>query len=428
MPNSDDQPADSRADQPKPAIEPARNPSPTTSNRPGPLQGLRVLEIGEMVAAPYCAKLLGDLGAEVIKVERPVEGDRSRLRGPFPDDTPHAERSALFLYLNTSKRSVTLDLASEQGPAIFRRLAADVDIVVEDRPPGEFAELGLDYDALAKDNPGLIVTSITPFGQTGPNRANKSEHVNLYHSAGHASPFTPPSQQQSRAASKAGGYLGEYDAGLVAAVGTLAAVLGREWSGTGQHVDVSKQEAMMSLERVTIGRYANEPDPFSGRGPGGLINAKDGYLIVNTLEPRQWEGLLDTMGRPEWGKADWCREPAQRMERMAEIQQHIAEWAGTRTRDEIYHAAQSHGTPAGPVRNVEEVMAWNQSREREFFRELIHPEVGAVEYPTGPCRFSSLDWVGSAAPLLGQHNATVFGDALGYSRDELARLAEQGVI
>jgi len=390
------------------------------------LVGLRVLEVGEMVAAPYCAKLLGDLGANVVKVERPGEGDRSRSLGPFPEDRPHPEKSALFLYLNTSKRSVTLDFGSEPGRAVFRRLAADVDILVEDRPPGELAGLGLGYEALAEANPALIEISITPFGQTGPNRGHLSEHLNLYHSAGHASPFTKPSQHRARAASKAGGYLGEYDAGLMAAVATLAAVLGRAISGSGQHVDVSKQEAMMNLERVTIGRFANEPDPFSGRGPAGLIAAKDGYLIINTLEPRQWEGLLDMMGRPAWGNAEWCRDPAQRVERSEEIHAHISAWAAERTRDEIYHAAQRHGTPAGPVRNVEEVMAWNQAREREFFRELVHPAVGALEYPTAPYRFSSLDWSGTAAPLLGQHNAEVLGDLLG--DEELSRLTERGVV
>ncbi len=374
-----------------------------------------------MVAAPYCAKLLGDLGADVIKLERPGTGDRSRLLGPFPQDVPHAERSALFLYLNTSKRSVTLDLASQTGRETFGRLASGVDILVEDRPPGELAGLGLGYAALADTNSRLIVTSITPFGQTGPNRAHKSEHLNLYHSAGHASPFQRQSIPLSRAASKAGGYLGEYDAGLMAAVGTLAAVLGRELNGRGQHVDVSKQEAMMGLERVTIGRFANEPDPFSGRGPGGLVQAKDGYLIINTLEPRQWEGLLDAMGRPEWGQADWCKDPAQRVERMEEIQRHIGQWAAERTRDEIYHMAQNHGTPSGPVRNVEEVMAWNQARERKFFRELIHPEVGPIDYPTGAYRFSGSDWVGSAAPLLGQHNPDVNGDSLGGSIEVLRR-------
>jgi len=394
----------------------------------GALFGLRVVEIGEMVAAPYCAKLLADLGADVVKIERPGGGDPARRRGPFPDDVAHAERSALFLYLNTSKRSVTLDLDDPAAGPLFRGLVAGADILVEDRAPGWLAERGLGHQALAADDPRLIVTSITPFGQTGPNRMHESRHLNLYHSAGHASPFQAPSADETRAAPKAGGYLGEYDAGLMAAVGTLAAVLGRELSGAGQHIDISKQEAMMALERVTIGRFANEPDPFSGRGPGGLIRAKDGYIIINTLEPRQWEGLVEMMGRPEWTRAEWCQAPEQRTQRMEEIQRHVGQWAADRTRDEIYHAAQAHGTPAGPVRNVAEVIAWNQAREREFFRELHHPEVGTLEYPTASYRYSETDWVGRAAPLLGEHNRELFGGALGYTSAQLSRFAQRGVI
>jgi crotonobetainyl-CoA:carnitine CoA-transferase CaiB-like acyl-CoA transferase len=387
-----------------------------------------VLEIGEMVAAPYCAKLLADLGADVLKVESPGAGDPARLRGPFPDDRPHPERSALFLYLNTSKRSITLDLESEEGRRIFARLAERVDVLVEDRMPEVLANLGLSYDALAVRNPSIVVTSITPFGQTGPNRRHRSQHLNLYHSAGHTSPFGAAASREGRAPSKAGSYLGEYDAGLSAALGTLAAVLGREVTGKGQHVDVSKQEAMMCLERVTIGRFANEPDPFSGRPPGGLVRAKDGYFIVTALEPHQWEGLLDTMGRPAWAEAEWCRDPAERRARAEEVQRHIGEWAAGLTRDEIYHRAQANGTPVAPVRSVAEVMEWNQARERDFFRELVHPEVGRHIQPTAPYRFSETPWMGSAAPLLGEHNRAVYVEALGYSESDLARLAESGII
>ena len=249
------------------------------SKREGPLRGLRVVEVGEMVAAPYCAKLLGDLGADVVKIERPGSGDPARQRGPFPDGHPDGEHSALFLYLNTSKRSIVLDLDSGNGADTFRRLVADADVLIEDRAPGTMAALGLGYEHLAKEDPRLIVTSITPFGQSGPNRMHKSHHLNLYHSAGHASPFESPALQQERAAPKAGGYLGEYDAGLTAALGTLAAVLGRQNTGRGQHIDCSKQEAMMCLERVTIGRFANEPDPFSGRGGPGGLTAGAGRLL-----------------------------------------------------------------------------------------------------------------------------------------------------
>jgi len=383
----------------------------TADAEPASLSGLTVLELGEMVAAPYCTKLLADLGAHVIKLESPDGGDPARRRGPFPNDIPHPERSALFLYLNTSKRSVTLDITTEAGRRQFEQLVDQADILVEDRAPDELTSAGLGFEALSARNPKLIMTSITPFGQTGPSRHHRSHHLNLYHSAGHTSPFGMAEPGDGPAPSRAGGYLGEYDAGLTAAVGTLAAVFGREATGRGQHIDASKQEAMMCLERVTIGRFANEPNPFSGPGrPGGLVRAKDGWVMLTTLETHQWEGLLRAMGNPDWVKPEWNEDPFARMKSADEINGHIEAWAATRSRDEIYHAAQSEGTPAAPVRNVAEVLEWAQARERGYFRELDHSEVGPLSYPTASYQCSRTHWMGSAAPLLGEHNDEVLGE------------------
>ncbi len=394
----------------------------------GALSGLSVVELGSMVAAPYCGKLLADLGADLVKVETPGFGDPARRRGPFPDDVPHLERSALFLYLNTSKRGVTLDLGAEPGRHIFRDLVQGADVLIEDRPPGELERIGLGYAGLSESNPRLIVTSITPFGQTGPYSGYRSHHLNSYHAGGHSSPFHVPGAAEGRPPAKAGGELGDYDAGLTAAIGAIAAVMGRVASGRGQHVDVSKQEAMMCMERVDVGRLTNDPNPQPRRMVGGLTGAKDGYLMLTPLEKHQWESLIRAMGEPDWSKADWCREEKGRLEHAAEAKQHIDAWAAELTRDEIYHTCQAAGTPAGPVRNVAEVQAWQQARARGFFVELDHPEAGTQVYPTAPYRFSKTPWAGSRAPLLGEHNQEVYGDGLGYSREDLVRLAAAEVI
>lgn len=379
----------------------------------GPLSGLRVLELGESVAAPYCTKLLGDLGADVVKIEHPDGGDPSRARGPLLDGIFDPERSGSFLYLNTSKRSIRLDLQRSEDREIFSALAARADVLVEDRAPGSLATVGLHHPALARINPALIVTSVTPYGQTGPYAHHRSRHLNLYHAGGHASPFARIGADQ-RAPSRAGGYLGEYDAGLTAALGTLAAVYGRARTGRGQHVDCSKQEAMMCLERVTIGRFANEPDPFSGPGgPGGLSRAKDGWVMLTTLEQHQWEGMLRAMDDPEWAQAEWCQTPAGRMEHMDEIAARKDAWGETLTREEIYHRAQAEGTPAAPVRNVAEVLAWRQPRARGFFRDLDHPHAGRLATPTAPYDFSKTPWVGTRAPLLGEHDREIRAELAG---------------
>jgi len=378
----------------------------TTPVATGALAGLRVLELAENVAAPYCAKLFADLGADVIKIERP-SGDPSRGRGPFPGDRPHPERSALYLYLNTNKRSQVLDLEIEADRVRFQALADEADILIDDRAPGELDALGLGFDALSKRNPGLIVCSVTPFGQSGPNSRFKSQHLNLYHGGGHSSPFAMPTGD--RAPSRAGGYLGEYDAGLTAAVGVLGAVYARERDGHGQHIDVSKQEAMMCLERVTIGRYANEPDPFGQRGgPGGLLRAKDGWVMLTTLEAHQWAGLVAAMDSPAWTQEPWCADPLQRRQNMERVQQRLESWTSTLPAEEIYHLAQAQGTPAAPVRNVAEVLDWPQANARGFFQPLDHPQAGTLRYPTRTCDARETRAPGRAAPLLDQHAGEIF--------------------
>ena len=396
---------------------------------PGALAGLSVLELGRMVAAPYCGKLLADLGADVVKVEDPGSGDPARRRGPFPDDLPHPERSGLFLYLNTSKRSITLDLGTETGRRIFRSLVAQVDILIEDTSPGELERLGLSYPTLAELNPRLIMTSITPFGQTGPYQNYRSHHLNLYHCSGHTSSVQPPGSTDDRPPPMGGGYVGEYDGGLVAAVGTMAAVLGRNPNGSGQHIDLSKQEAMMCLERVDIGRLTNDPNPKPWRSLlGGLPKAKDGYFQITPIENHQWAGLMQVMGKPAWSTADWCKDEIGRQDHRDEIRGRIDEWAADLTRDEIYHLTQTQGVPVGPVRNVAEVRDWDQAKARDFFVELEHPDAGKQVYPTAAYRFSKTPWNGAPAPRLGEHNQEIYCDLLGYSLQDLTQLSASGVI
>jgi crotonobetainyl-CoA:carnitine CoA-transferase CaiB-like acyl-CoA transferase len=393
------------------------------------LEGLSVLEVGSLVAAPYCAKLLADLGAEVIKVEPPGTGDPARHRSPFPSDRPHPERSGLYLYLNTSKRSITLGLDTEGGRRILRRLLCEADVLIEDCAPAEVERLGLAPASLAELNPRLVHTSITPFGTSGPYRDYRTHHLNVYHSSPHTTFSYAPGSEPKRAPARAGRYLAEYDAGLTAALGTLAAALQAASSGRGQRVEVSKQEALLCIERVDIGRHINSPKPPPWRGSvGGLLHAKDGYVMVTPVQDHQWQGLVRAMGSPEWTQADWCRSEAERQEHRDEIQPRIQEWAATLTRDEIYHRLQAAGTPAGPVQNVAEVRAWEQATARGSFVEIDHPDAGEQTYPSAPYRFSGGGCSEARAPRLGEHNEEIYCGRLGYSLADLAFLTAAGVI
>ena len=385
-----------------------------------------------MGAAPYCGKLLADLGADVLKLEQPRVGDPSRRQGPFPNDVPHPERSALFLYLNTNKRSVTLDPSSEAGRRVFERLVAEADVLIEDCAPRERESLELDLAGLRERNPQLVVTSITPFGETGPYRDYKSHHINLYHASGQTSFGYTAQQDAERPPPKAGGYLGEYDAGLTAAVGALGAIVGRGSDGEGQLVGVSKLEALMCVERVDIGRLTNDPNPQPWRGGiGGMMKAKDGYFMITAAQNHQWQGIVRAMGNPEWAQGEQFKDETSRMEHRDAMQEKLNAWGAEHTRDEIYHLLQSEGAPAASVRNVAEVLDSQQSRARGYFAEVEHREAGTLQYPTLPYLFSGMSSDAArmrAAPLLGEHNEEIYCGQLGYTREDLPRLAAAGVI
>jgi crotonobetainyl-CoA:carnitine CoA-transferase CaiB-like acyl-CoA transferase len=393
------------------------------------LKGLTVLEVGSLVAAPYCTKLLADMGSEVIKVEAPGTGDPARHRSPFPGDRPHPEKSGLFLYLNTGKRSITLDLRTEGGRRILARLVELADVLIEDRAPAEAAALGLAPERLAGLNARLVHTSITPFGGSGPYRDYRTHHLNVYHSSPHTTFSYVPGGEPARAPAKAGRYLAEYDAGLTAALGTLAAAFEAGVTGEGQHVEVSKQEALLCIERVDIGLRINTPKPPPWRGSlGGLLRAKDGYVMLTPVQDHQWQGLVRAMGSPAWAQAETYGTEALRQQHRDEIQPRLQEWAAALTRDEIYHRLQAEGTPVGPVWNVAEVCAWEQARARGSFVEIEHPDAGGQTYPAPAYRFSGREWTGAPAPRLGEHNEAVYCGRLGYSPADLVFLTAAGVI
>jgi crotonobetainyl-CoA:carnitine CoA-transferase CaiB-like acyl-CoA transferase len=396
----------------------------------GALQGVRLLEYGQLVSAPYCAKLLADLGAEVIKIEEPPAGDPARRRGPFPDDIPHPEKSGLFLYVNTNKLGITLDPSTPTGRLIFERLAQQADVLVEDRPPGEMERLGLDYATLSALNPGLIVTSITPFGQTGPYKDYKCHHLNLYHASGHSSFFYVAPKKDNEPPIVGGGWVGEYDTGLMAAVATLAALMARLATGEGQHIDISKFDTMVTLERVAVSGYANNPDPPQLPGMvAGLLPSQDGHVVIVPAQDHQWDALVQLMGNPPWAQEERCRNEVSRALNRDGIQPLLEEWASQQYKEDLYVRGQELSVPIGPVRNAGEVMQWPQARHRGFFAEIDHPVAGRLEYPTAAYGLSETPWrARRAAPLLGEHNEEIYCHRLGLSPGDLVRLAGAGVI
>lgn len=397
------------------------------------LEGIKVLEFASFVSGPYCAKLLADLGAKVIKVEEPGIGDEARRRGPYLGDIPNPEGSGLFLYLNTNKLSVTLDPGTTTGKKIFLELVKWADILIDDRSPREMAELGLAYEMLKGINSRLVMTSITPFGQTGPYRDYKAHNLNDSHGGGGGYPTPGGSPNAEREPLQGGGFVDGYIVGLSSAVATMLAYYQSMMTGSGQHVDVSKQEALMATSKVDVTSYPNMGTTvtrISGKASGRQPpRAQDGYVQVAALLDWHWERFREFMGNPDWAYDAKFATLEGRGEHGDELYEHIGEWASGHTKEEIYHGVQGIGIPAAMICNAAEVMHSPQYKAREFFLEVEHPVAGRMTYPRGLCIFSDTPWaLERPAPLLGEHNEEVYTGLLGFSREDLVKMRQAGAI
>ena len=397
------------------------------------LSHLKVLELCNFVCGPYCTKLLADLGAEVIKVEPPGVGDESRRRGPFLNDIPHPERSGLFLYLNTNKSGITLDIKTSKGRGILRELIKQTDILVEDNPPKVTKELGLTYQELKKINPRLVMTSITPFGQTGPYRDYKAYELNLYHAGGEGYLLPTQSPDLTREPVKAGGLVGDCICGLSSAIATLAGAYNLNETGVGQYIDISKQDVLMTMVLLEIAMYANM-GIVRNRLERPLLmpipmECQDGYIMISALTDREWQDLVKFMGNPSWASDERFSQWILRHTNGDKINPHIIEWTKGYKKDELFHQLQKNALVGAPVNTSEDLVHSAQMASRGFFAEVEHPEAGKLEHPTVPYKFSKTpSKVERAAPLLGQHNESVYCGQLGYSKEELVKLKESGII
>ncbi|MDP6665338.1 MAG: CoA transferase [SAR202 cluster bacterium] len=406
-----------------------------TQQRKQALSDLRIIEFGEMVAAPFCAKLLADLGAEVIKVERPERGDVARRYGPFKDGAPHPERSGFFAYLNTNKLGVTMSPAKSGGAEIFKKLVADADVLVESCPPGVMSRLGLDYASLKRINPRLVVTSITPFGQTGPYSGYRAFDLNVWHAGGIGYIWRERFLEEGPGPPlKGAGTIADFHTAASAAIATICAIFSRNSTRKGQHIDVSAQECVASCIGAAFANYQ-----ITGRVVGRatdtrsammqLLPCKDGSVQLTGREEFQWQALMDAMGNPEWSKDDWCQTKQGRADNADVLRLMMMEWTMAHTKDEIVKLAQNNRAPASKMADMRDVMADEHLRSRDFFVEADHPQVGVAEYPSAAYTFSETPWsIRKTAPLLGEHNEDIFSGRLKYTAKQLAELTEAGVI
>jgi CoA:oxalate CoA-transferase len=401
---------------------------------PKAFSDLKVLEFSEFICGPYCGKLLADMGAEVIKIERPGLGDRARSWGPFPQNLPDPEKSGLFLYLNTNKYSLTLSLETAAGLKIFKELTKRADVLIEDHPAQEMSRLGLDYSSLKKLNPSLVMTSISAFGLSGPFKHYKGNDLIGAHSGAEAfgNPDEGVKDPEHLPPLKPPNHAADFMTGVSAAVCTIGAVIAQRKSGIGQQVDLSQQEAIASTGRQQLAYYAVQGETPSrewGRKKFGgfLYQCKDGYVVI-------WIGphyhlVVKMMGDPGWSTEEMFANPLLRNDYIVELNQLISAWTMEHTAEEINELAMANGVPCSLVRSVKDLVDDEQLTYREFWQEADHPAAGKLRYPGAPFKLSATPGkIERAAPLLGQHNEKVLCGMLGFSREDLVRMRQGGII
>jgi crotonobetainyl-CoA:carnitine CoA-transferase CaiB-like acyl-CoA transferase len=400
----------------------------------GALAGIRILEYGQLISAPYCCKLMADLGAEVIKVEGPGSGDEARRYGPFPGGVPHPEKSGLFLYLNTNKRGITLDLQHPAGAELFLELAKRSDVLVENWPPGFLTAAGLNDSRLRSANPRLIITSITPFGQDGPYAGFKGHSLNVCHGAGVAKGIGSPGREPLTAPGQQAHFFGA----LNAAAATMVALWERESSGQGQHLDISEMDCWaMLFNGVWYSKYLYGHEEVMRLGhrtnlpiyPWAVLRCKDGFISATAMEEAQWQRLMELMGSPEWAKDPRFEKGVKRSQCADELDERLESWFASRTKAEIFQACREKNVPFAPVQDIREVVESPHLNERNYFVKIEHPEAGEITCPGPPYRLSETPWeLRRRAPLLGEHNEEIYCGLLGRSQETLADFRQEGIV
>ena len=397
---------------------------------PSALNGVKVLDLTHYIAGPYCTKLLADFGAQVIKIERPG-GDPARDMPPFYHDERHPEKSLPFLYLNTAKRSVSLNLKSAQGIHILRELAKDADILVENFSPRVMPSLGLDFPTLRELNPALVMVSISNFGQTGPYRDYKATDMVEYALGGLMYIFGSYDREPLKHAFNQA----QFKAGTNGAAAALMALYHHRSTGQGQHVDVSIQESVASALRDVTSNFTyfgavRRRQPNHSGDLTRLRAVSDGYILPNPgIGGRlNWNTVVEFLEAPELDD-DKFRTPTARLENAEELGKILDRIFLSKNKMDIFYRAHQKRFIYGVIDSLEEVMASPQNLAREGFVEVDHPVAGTFRYPGAPVKLSETPWDGlQPAPTLGQHTQEVFSQRLGYTAADLEELSGMGVI
>ena len=390
------------------------------------LEGIRVVEFSHVISGPFCGQLLGDMGAEVIKVERPEKGEFYRQEGRKNEDGI----SVIFPTYNRNKKDITLNVQDPRSLELFHELIKKCDIMIENYRPGLLKKLGFGYEDLKKINPKLIMVSISGFGQDGPDAKKLAYDMTIAACSGIMSVTGEPGFPM-----KAGISIADFTSGMYGAMSAIAALRHRELTGEGQYIDVSMMESSMSFMDAYFGEtyfLQHDPVPVGNSrptySPVGCFKTKDGNILISCTKEDHWEQFARRSGHEELiGKPGW-ESGIIRKNRDPEVLQLAQDWAAQYTNDEAAELLEAAGIPNAPVLTCTKIMEHPQVKHRNSIMFQDYPGVGKYASVAFVPKFSTMDTPQKRAPLLGEHNKEIYGDLLGFSDEKLQEYKDAKVI
>lgn len=391
-----------------------------------PLQGLKVLDFTRVYSGPYCTMMLGDLGAEIIKVERKGLGDDTHFFAPIKND-----ESGYFTYFNRNKKSLSLDLKAPESVEVIKDLAEWADIVIENFSPGVMDRLGIGYEALKERNPGLIYGSISGFGQNGPYKKKPAYDIVCQAMGG----FMALTGERNGKPYKVGPSVVDALAGIHMAFAIMAAVHHRDLTGEGQLIDVAMMDTAFSvLENFVVTKTLTGEAPTRNgnanlaSAPFNTFRTKDGYVAIACANNGLFTKLVKAIGREDLLTMPEYAENNLRKRNEETLNQEIEQWTSEHTADQVVEILDAAKVPAGPIFGIDDLVKDPQIKARQMLVEIDHPVIGKAEYPGNPLKFSKTsELCFEPAPLLGQHNDYILKEILGLDEDKIQQLKEKEI-
>ncbi|MBT3331482.1 MAG: formyl-CoA transferase [Rhodospirillaceae bacterium] len=408
------------------------NGSTSSESKPA-LHGIKILDLTQFEAGPSCTEALAWMGAEVVKVEEPKQGEPGRWSFT---DKPGMDAN-YFLYFNLNKRSITCNLKSDEGKALLAKLIESVDVVIENMAPGTFARLGFDYERLSAINPRVIFAQIKGFAPDSPH-ANYLSFDMIAQATGGTMAING---EAGRPPVRPGSTIGDTGTGMLCAMGILGALFQRHTTGRGQHIQIAMRDAMLNYCRTAMSKQVASETPLPragnaivGSSPGGLYACKPGgpddhcFIFPSRANEEHWRRLARLIGREDMIDDPSLQNPDARYEKREEVDRVITEWTMQHTKDEVMAIIAGAGVPCGAVYNSLELMHDPDLHARGVMTKIDHPQRGEVNVAGWPLHMSDSHVPVEPSPLLGADNETIYGDWLGYSSDEVKEMRDRSVI